>query len=531
MKLILQNCYDDTLIFQVPYTGDEEFEFPFIASFGLVDFEYLIPLEPEPGVVEGAIDCWTVYPEEEDLDTLGTIVGGLDSVLEQFESCLDCIPTYIILTACNDASVKYYTDDLEFIPDYEVGGVYAITIDGELGCYTLDTQETFGSIPKLPEESEAGELYEDCETCAFDILPENLIYTDCEDEENQFYQADFAEEDVNKVFQVEGEGTVRCYHTTVSKDIEGIEELPEDIEFSGTFNTCNGCLPTHIECESKSLYTLIPCQGTGNVLVDDDSLEDLVGEYIRIPFLNNRCFRVTGPTSSENPDYYSPLPYEGPFTDCFDCYPKMEVEPTLPERCCSAEKVEKAFCSFVDIMYRKMVSERYGIKGIQKEDKFDMTLAKYKSVSNQLLCSDIPPLRIPKPTLCCIELEKVCVVPQSNCFSCEEKTTQKVKPAEDCLCEIANQEYECHEYSIRVTELKLSMATGNDDTNLNGRVFFSYYPCGSLRAETKTYKRSGEDTFCVIGQPLFGYFRDNEFVEINTTQGDECESAAGSCCK
>lgn len=530
MKLIIQNCHNQNLTFQIPYTGEEEFEFPFVAALGLVDFEYLIPLE-SPGEVEGAIDCWTVYAEDEELETLGTIIGEVDGLLEEFESCEECLPIYITLTSCVDARVKYYTADLDLIPNYEIGGVYAITIDEEVGCYTLATQATFGILPLLPEDAEIGDMHETCAICAFEILPDYLIYTDCETDEIEFFQAEFLEEDVDKVFRLEGEGIVRCYHTSISKETGEAIELPEEIEFSGTFNTCNGCLPTHIECESKSLYTLIPCQGTGNVLVDDDSLEDLVGEYIRIPFLNNRCFRVTGPTAIENPDYYSPLPYEGPFADCFDCHPKMEVEPTLPERCCSGEKVEKAFCSFVDIMYRKMISERYGVKGIQKEDKFDMTLAKYKAVSNQLLCSDIPPLRIPKPTLCCIELEKVCVVPQSNCFSCEEKTTEKVKPAEDCLCEIADQEYECHEYSIRVTELRLSMATGNDDTNLNGRVFFSYYPCGSLKAKTKTYKRSGEDTFCVIGQPLFGYFRDNEFVEINTTQGDECESAAGSCCQ
>lgn len=438
---------------------------------------------------------------------------------------------YITLTSCTDPRVRYYTDDLDFIPDYEINGIYDITFNGSVGCYRLNVQGTFGIIPELPSNAEAGEKHASCVVCAQAILPDHLIYTNCENENDKYYQEVFSEEDVDKVFRAQGEGGILCYHTTVSKNISGITELPSEAQFSGVFNTCEGCLATHVQCESKSLYTLIPCQGTGNVLIDDESLEDFDGEYIRIPFLNNRCFRVTGPTMSINANYYSPLPYEGPFTDCFDCYPKMEVEPTLPERCCSGEKVEKAFCSFVDIMYRKMISERYGVKGIQKEDKFDMTLAKYKSVSNQLLCSDIPPLRIPKPTLCCIELEKVCIVPQSNCFSCEEKTTEKVKPAEDCLCEIADQEYDCHEYSIRVTEVRLSMATGNDDTNLNSRVFFSYYPCGSLKATTKTYKRSEEDTFCVIGQPLFGYFRDNEFVEINTTQGDECESAAGSCCQ
>jgi hypothetical protein len=131
-------------------------------------------------------------------------------------------------------------------------------------------------------------------------------------------------------------------------------------------------------------------------------------------------------------------------------------------------------------------------------------------------------LKPPKPDVCCIQPTPC--VPQI-CGPCNQ-TVQ----AENCNCKSSGEEspHPCNEYTFLITTEQLALAIENQEDWKNGKVFLAYFPCKKEETIVKSFNSPTSETLCVLGEPLFGYFAQDNFVEVTVQSSDICEPK--SCC-
>lgn len=364
----------------------------------------------------------------------------------------------------------------------------------------------------------------------------------------------------------------------------GLNWITDYIEGIDTVD-CN----TYCDEIPESHYRLVECQGRRfDIFSTDTNLINLVGQIIRIPYFDNACFKVLEDAFSIEKHYYPSVEVAGVYTSCIDCYPKHIVEPEVQFTKCDPSIVEEVKCSFADMMHQQMMSKRLGIEFCCELDRTKWSIRNDK-LDIDLLYTNDPPLPEPYIDVCCLDrLNRCC--PQNNCgcnhsshsynhdshhhhnhshnshhnncgcshttssthcSGCSQPSTPctschgdvSIKehgcnhPIEDevtvhCNCEASHDSpHDCHTYAVVVTNTHLIAAVGNTDTHRNGRVFFAYYKCKETHPTIVEYTVATTSNLCVLGIPLFGYYRANVWTPITAiARGAVCEEPIQNTC-
>lgn len=283
------------------------------------------------------------------------------SIVTSFTSCIDCLKQYYLLTDCNYTETPIYT--YADLSSY-LGQV--IKIDGCDTCWTI--QET--EIPINPQLVVVSNTYIDCETCIpplpctcnrmtnFDTIQHRYNYIDCNDNIQGF------------ILQPgESSGKICLKVWTVSwPDTDNLEVFGD---CSSTSNLCNRyeiAVPSYFED-----LTLYYKDCSGNV----------ISEYIPVDKFPRLIVMCGIPNQTSNDIYTVPnIGSELQFTETTVCnYPTYACPITIPKRkikpgysvpTCDIEKWEKITCKSSEILYKQVMTLRYGISNCcpDEDDKW-----------------------------------------------------------------------------------------------------------------------------------------------------------------
>jgi hypothetical protein len=288
------------------------------------------------------------------------------------------------------------------------------------------------------------------------------------------------------------------------------------------------CYQTCEECSTKA-YLLSSCTSQFSIYSIDPRLEDLNSDnkIIRIPFYQDGCFRIEQIAYDRTRTYIPVIEYSGVYDNCLDCYPKETVEPLLEFGICDPQKVIDIKCDFAEMMYQQMMSRRLGTEFCCPIEKGKATL-KNDIIDFALLPDELPDLPEPYVEYCCIPITTDNCPPVS-CSTC----TETIVEVENCNCTASeNSPHPCHTYQVTVLGNQLLLAAGNTNGSLNGKVYFAYFKCKATKPTVVEYTTAQTNLYCVLGIPVFGYYANNEWVNLPLTRGEECpeEEITNTCC-
>jgi hypothetical protein len=290
------------------------------------------------------------------------------------------------------------------------------------------------------------------------------------------------------------------------------------------YTSCEDCL--------RTAYRLVDCSGRyDDKYTLEVSLSDHVGSIVRIPYFYDTCFQIEVVRYEPSQRYYQTLNFEGPYNSCDSCRKLEQVFPEQDYFGCNVEKIVDVKCTFAELMHQHIISKRFGVKFCCPIDK-DRATIKNEIINIEIINHPDPELPEPYVEPCCIPTRSNCTMPiQNNCRTCEDSPT--VEDEVNCNCEASvDSPHDCHTYSFEVAPEYIEQATGNTTTYLNGKVFFAYYMCKDTSVTTNVYTEPEEvENICVLGRPIFGYFNNNQWFELDLERGEICEEVElNNCC-
>lgn len=310
-------------------------------------------------------------------------------------------------------------------------------------------------------------------------------------------------------------------------------EVVEEVEGTGSAVTVENCFFSCEDC-ARTAYMLTDCTGRLQPIYStQENLLDLVGSIIKVPYHDNSCFTVSVVPYSNDETYYT-ITFSNTYETCEACRNLTTIYPEYEEELCDTEKVDKIKSKYAEAVYQEVMSRRFGVKYCCDTEKAKWEL-KNKLIDNDLIDFASPELPEPYVEACCIVTESICNEPD-RCTPCTTEVT--VEQECPCSCEAStNSPHDCHTYSFTVTSEMLADATGNDNTRTNNKVYFGYIPCGSVKSITNSYStgEEGLKEICVLGIPILGWYKDNEWVDYTTlvgvtlTRGAVCEEDINEC--
>lgn len=379
-------------------------------------------------------------------------------------------------------------------PPQQVGTLEA-DCDCSIGEYTITNENLFTSF-----EVEACETIFRLNSC----FGNQVVYTDTD-----------LTEYVGKVVTIEGFD--HCFLVSVHSEVV----VTQDVKLTGCYTDCEEC--------SKLMFRLRDCQGHfSDIISTDPRLEQLVGKVIKLPFKDKACFTVTRIPYQYNLQLVEHFTdFSSAYNTCIDCYDQGQVEPNYDVCGCSEDKVSEISCKFVELMYQKMMSRRLGIKYCCEVEEAPTTIA-FNRLQYELMCETTPPLPEPEVEECCLQTDNTCQ--PVNCVPCQPTVSQQVQ-TDCCNCESSGEAspHDCHKYTVTITSEQLALATGNENNNKNGKLFFGYFDCKKEKVTTIQIKEPSTKQYCVLGIPILGYFTQENFVAIPLTRGDICEPQNTNC--
>jgi hypothetical protein len=288
------------------------------------------------------------------------------------------------------------------------------------------------------------------------------------------------------------------------------------------------CYQTCEECSTKA-YLLFSCTSQFSIQSTDPRLEELNSDekIIRIPFYQDGCFRIKQVAYDRTRTYIPVVEYSGVYDNCLDCFPRETVEPLVEFGICDPQKVVDIKCDFAEMMYQQMMSRRLGIEFCCPIEKGKATL-KNDIIDFALLPDELPELPEPYVEYCCIPITTD-NCPPISCSTCIETVVE----VENCNCTASeNSPHPCHTYQVTVLGKQLLLAAGNTNGSLNGKVYFAYFKCKTTKPTVVEYTTAQTNPYCVLGIPVFGYYANNEWVNLPLTRGEECpeEEITNTCC-
>jgi len=512
-----------------------------------------------PGVeiITDFVDCWVI----EEFLPGSPIVAAQVALLPNYTlytDCEDCLAqAAVIATNCFDQTVLYFEVGMVF----EEGQVASLNITySGINCWTIRSGRTVNVL------TPAVTITETFINCALCNLPQQYILaTNCVSGATTYVTTEDDFEvgvTINLGLPVEGGD---CW--TLSIVTLMIPPQTTVVTVGDNYASCAQCNPYPIDCEIISTYKLTDCLGRGNdVYTNDSSLFEHIGSIIRSNYYD-KCFVVTAAAQYPNVDYVLNVEVDGVFDTCFECLPKDIIDPWVNVACCDNETIEEVMCNYAEGTYRAIIAKRYGIKTNENSD-INNNEIRFESLKNSLKCTPYPPLPEPRVRKECLKAEKPpCAPIQNNCGGCNETESNQpniiqvaqdnpCQPCEPCVEEVApiiiceacaDSPHPCHEYQIRIRLNQFALASENDNTALDGKIFFGYFPCGETEVVTEVFTEDSQEAqagtgneesqegqqpttgiitreYCVLGIPILGYYANNEFVEIIIERGEECEA-------
>jgi hypothetical protein len=285
--------------------------------------------------IQGYDNCWIV-DSVVDCDCAINVV-----VLQAYRTCQECNPDpNYILTNCDDLTTIIYTsNDLSAY----VGQVVELDPDCP-GCWIVDIYPN--PIPSDVSVT-VSQAFDDCEACKTTYY----VLTDCASSDNMITSTDLSDY-VGKVIILEWCPTT-CWSVAVSQTSNNAGVLGNIL---GSFDECHDCL-TSFPCICSRIKN-------HDIVTLNYAYLDCDGEVQIITLTSGqRSERICMAhwLSSYSTDY---VEYFGNCTNG-ECppqiYPKRKITPGYKAPICSTEKYEKITCKSAEILYKQVLTLRYGI--------------------------------------------------------------------------------------------------------------------------------------------------------------------------
>jgi hypothetical protein len=309
--------------------------------------------------IQGYDACWTISRTVE-CDCAINVV-----VLQAYDTCQECNPDpNYLLTNCDDQTTIIYTSSN--LSAY-VNQVVELNPDCP-GCWIVS--EINGPIPSDVSIS-VSVAFDDCEACKTTYY----VLSDCAEIEANIITLTDLSDYVGQTITLDWCPTT-CWNVAVSLTSLNAGVLGD---ISQEFDNCIDCL-TSFSCVCSRIknhdavahnYDYLDCEGvvqTITLLSGQRSERICLAHWL----------------SSYPTDY---VEYFGNCTDG-ECppqvYPKREVRPGYSTPICSTEKYEKITCKSAEILYKQVMTLRYGITNCCPEED-DKWLVKKQIIDLQAL--------------------------------------------------------------------------------------------------------------------------------------------------
>ena len=314
----------------------------------------------------GEDGCWTISKAEsvEDCDCAVSVV-----VSKSYATCNDCLPVIAYrATNCETGEVKFTEQDLsayvgKTITDSECGGCWSI--------------EQINIKPPTTSVINIVESFKNCEIC----LREYWILTDCEGSAAPIITYTNMTAYVGKVINLVNNPI--CWNVEDHTLLTGQESV--EIQIATEFETCIACKPkAEVECIRVTNDSAVP--KTYQYYIYDNTGEIVELQFTLQPNETSDKFCSAGWAIPINPvtdiiiqygpciNIYEQPVSSGPtlFNDNPWVCPVQRtgrlVEPGYTAPACTPDKFESISCTAAEILYHRVLTERYGISNCCPEE-------------------------------------------------------------------------------------------------------------------------------------------------------------------
>lgn len=271
------------------------------------------------------------------------------------------------------------------------------------------------------------------------------------------------------------------------------------------------CFKDCEEC-NQDFFKLESCDGTfEDVYSTNSSLLTVNNKIVKVPYFRDSCFKVTKEDYTGKIENYPELSFEGNYSNCVDCYPQQKASNVNPYENFEDPKVVKLKTDFAEEVYKSVIARKFGIKYCCNKDLSLLRLRNYL-LNFKLIFSKTPDPKEPKV------LEECLCIKRSHTRCCqghEEVHNPK------CIASV-DSPHDCHNYAVSILPASLALAFGNTETDKDGQIFFGYYKCKDTEVTTVAFSQERQETFCVLGIPVLGYYQENKWYELVITRGEIC---------
>lgn len=313
----------------------------------------------------GQEGCWSIDKAEsiEDCDCAISVV-----IDKTYNECIDCVPVIAYrATNCETGDVKFSEQDLsqyvgKTITDSECGGCWSI--------------EQINIKPPTSETINVVDTFSTCEIC----LRDYWILTDCEGSVAPIITYTNMTDYVGKIINLVNNSV--CWQVEPHQLITGQESV--EVKINAEFETCIACKPkAEVQCirvtndsaEAKT-YEYYIYDDTGEIIYPTFTLEsnetsdkfcsagwistidpvtDIIIEYGAC--VDTSLIVSSGPTLFNSNPWACPVQRIGRL-----------VEPGYTVPACTPDKYESISCKAAEILYHRVLSERYGISNCCPEE-------------------------------------------------------------------------------------------------------------------------------------------------------------------
>ena len=305
-------------------TSNQDLAFPYV-------LEQTIEIAERDG-------CWTITRNNIECD------GAIETtIINTHATCADCVPAfYYRLQSCGNSEpiILYTSQDLSAY----VG--QTISLNDYIGCYNVTIYQ--GQVPN-PVTISFKNNYPDCIQCE---SPRYVLY-DCDEIRGAIYTTTDLSAYLNNVIKL------TFYPDTCWTVQESIVNSSDDLVIVGdTFSTCAECALT------------APCICS---TITNNSASTQTFGYLDCDNVYGSIALSPGEQSAQRCvlKWIFPGDWTLPkiVTNCGDCVdgkcvvpqPARSVRPGYSSPACTTEYYERIACEFSEILYRDVISQRYGI--------------------------------------------------------------------------------------------------------------------------------------------------------------------------
>jgi len=294
--------------------------------------------------IEGSKTCWLISEELVCNCSINVVVT------QTFVDCASCKePVSYQLTECTTGEIVYTTSNLS---------LYVNQVVERTGCAGCWLVEQLNFIPPSDIIITVTLSYKDCKTCNTNFYQ----LTDCNGVEQSIITYTDLSAYVAQVITLDWCPSI-CWRVSTTN-----EWLNAGVVFvNQNFTTCVSCL-TSFPC----ICSTVTNHGTTTEVYEYTNCSANIETYTLAPGETSpkTCLIKWNTTfATDTVTYFGDCTY---FSDAYDCpapiYPKRYVTPGYNTPACSIEKYEKISCRAAEVMYKKVLEQRYGITNCCPDD-------------------------------------------------------------------------------------------------------------------------------------------------------------------